>query len=115
MANEKNLIPNSERTPEQLREMTRKGGIASGVARREKGEQKRILARLLAETQTNTKGETATNEQIIILKTMSEAMKGNLKATKLIYELLGEMIQKQEVSFENVQKINLDVIGGDDE
>lgn len=29
-----NLIPNSERTPEELREMGRKGGIASGKARR---------------------------------------------------------------------------------
>ena len=32
--NEKNLIPNSERTPKELQEMTRKGGIKSGEARR---------------------------------------------------------------------------------
>lgn len=32
----KNLIPNSERSPEELREMGRKGGIASGKARRRK-------------------------------------------------------------------------------
>lgn len=31
-----NLIPNTERTPEELREMGRKGGIASGRARRRK-------------------------------------------------------------------------------
>lgn len=31
-----NLKPNSERTPSELRAMTRKGGIASGKARREK-------------------------------------------------------------------------------
>ena len=37
MANkEDNLIPNSERTPEELREMTTKGGIRSGEVRREK-------------------------------------------------------------------------------
>jgi len=36
MANEDNLIPNSKRTPEELREMARKGGIASGEARRRK-------------------------------------------------------------------------------
>lgn len=36
MANIQNLIPNSERTPEELREMTRKAGIASGEARRRK-------------------------------------------------------------------------------
>lgn len=36
MANEQNLIPNSQRTPEELREITRKGGIASGKARRQR-------------------------------------------------------------------------------
>ena len=36
MANEQNLIPNSMRTPSELREMTRKAGIASGEARRKK-------------------------------------------------------------------------------
>jgi hypothetical protein len=34
--NEKNLIPNSERTPSELREMAKNGGIASGKARRNK-------------------------------------------------------------------------------
>lgn len=43
MANEQNLIPNSERTPEELREITRKGGIASGVARRKKKTLKELL------------------------------------------------------------------------
>ena len=36
MGNEKNLIPNTERTPEELREITKKGGKASGEARRAK-------------------------------------------------------------------------------
>lgn len=36
MANDANLIPNSERTPSELREMTKKGGIASGKSRRRK-------------------------------------------------------------------------------
>ena len=40
MANEQNLIPNKNRTPEELREITRKGGIASGKARREKRDRK---------------------------------------------------------------------------
>lgn len=33
MPNEKNLIQNSDRTPEERREIARKGGIASGKAR----------------------------------------------------------------------------------
>lgn len=34
--NEQNLIPNSERSPEELQKMGRKGGIASGKARRKR-------------------------------------------------------------------------------
>lgn len=34
--NSNNLVPNNERSPEKLREMGRKGGIASGKARRKK-------------------------------------------------------------------------------
>lgn len=37
--NNSNLIPNSERSQEELREMGRKGGIASGKARRKKRQQ----------------------------------------------------------------------------
>lgn len=36
MANEENLILNHERTPSELREITKKGGIASGKSRRRK-------------------------------------------------------------------------------
>jgi len=36
MANHKNLIQNKDRTPDELRKITRKGGIASGKSRRHK-------------------------------------------------------------------------------
>ena len=36
VANQQNLIPNSERTPNQRREQAQKAGIASGEARRKK-------------------------------------------------------------------------------
>lgn len=45
--NEKNLIPNEERTPRERRENARKAGIASGQARREKKTIQKILADLL--------------------------------------------------------------------
>ena len=47
--NPSKLIPNSQRTPEELREQTRKGGIASGKARREKKIMSGIYADLLAD------------------------------------------------------------------
>ncbi len=37
------IKPNSERSPEELREMGRKGGIASGKARRKKRELLKLL------------------------------------------------------------------------
>ena len=45
--NDKNLIPNEERTPSERRENARKAGVASGKARREKKTIQKILADLL--------------------------------------------------------------------
>lgn len=52
--NEKNLVPNSERTTEELQEMGRKGGIRSGESRRRKARAEKdmkILAELLLESE----------------------------------------------------------------
>ena len=48
MPNEKNLIPNSERTPSELREMASKGGKKSGEVRRCKKSMKQVMEMLLA-------------------------------------------------------------------
>lgn len=48
--NNSNLMPNTERSPEELREMGRKGGIASGKARRRKRDLQK-LARMLLDKQ----------------------------------------------------------------
>lgn len=49
--NRNNLVPNTERSPEKLREMGRKGGIASGKARRQKAAIRK-LANMLIEQKT---------------------------------------------------------------
>ena len=49
--NNSNLIPNTERSPEELREMGRKGGIASGKARIRKRDLQK-LAKMLLDKQT---------------------------------------------------------------
>ena len=46
--NQDNLIPNSQRTPEELREITRKGGVASGKARRAKRDRHKRIQELFA-------------------------------------------------------------------
>lgn len=45
--NDSNLIPNTERSPEELREMGRKGGIASGKSRRRKRDLQKLAKMLL--------------------------------------------------------------------
>ena len=44
----KNLIPQSERTKDEQREIARMGGIASGKARREKQKTQQILADIVS-------------------------------------------------------------------
>lgn len=48
-----NLIPNSERSPDELREMGRRGGIKSGEARRKKRDQEKT-AQMLSQILMNS-------------------------------------------------------------
>lgn len=54
--NPQNLIPNSERSPEQLKAMTSKGGINSGIAKRER---KKLVERYQIMLDWWTKNEAA--------------------------------------------------------
>lgn len=108
MANEKNLIKNSERTPSELREITTKGGIASGKARRKKAEFKKALEIVLSSKVQNqqlaemleTMGYDNTNEMAIALMTVQKAMKGDLRAVELIErtsnQVAKDKLDKQE-------------------
>lgn len=90
MANEKNLIPISERSPSELREMTRKGGIASGQARRQKKTLSE-LAKMIAEnpaptaakkklTKMGISDEDTNNNACIVAAVYDKAIKGNMRA-----------------------------------
>ena len=108
MANEKNLIKNSDRTPSELREITTKGGIASGKARRKKAEFKKALEIVLSSKVQNqqlaemleTMGYDNTNEMAIALMTVQKAMKGDLRAVELIErtsnQVAKDKLDKQE-------------------
>lgn len=90
MANEKNLIPNSERTPSELREITKKGGIKSGEVRRQKKALSE-LAKMIAEnpapaaakkklTKMGISDEDANNNACIVAAVYDKAIKGNMRA-----------------------------------
>ena len=98
-----NLIPNSARTPQELEAMTRKGGIASGEARRRR-KSMREWAKAFAEMGTSARG--LQGEEIdtdyagaVVLEQFRKAIHdGDTTSAKLIAELLGEMVQKIEHS-----------------
>lgn len=72
-----NLIPNSQRTPEELREMTRKGGIRSGQVRRAKksfAEAARWALEMEASADINGQEEKISQYQAIILKLLEVSM-----------------------------------------
>ena len=93
--NEQNLIPNSERTPEQLREQTRKGGIASGKARRER---KTIASALRQVLDEQANGSGLTRMEAIVAKVVKRLYdEGNIKDVKTLTEILGENIIKVDM------------------
>ena len=109
MANEQNLIPNSQRTPEELREITRKGGIASGKARRQrktlaqigdmiggldiKSEKDREIMR-----KAGIDNEDMINDVGMLFRLNMKAQNGDTKAIELLSKLRGQF--KEQVSAE---------------
>lgn len=87
--NEGNLIPNSERTEEERREIARKGGIASGKARNRRKEQIDILKRLLEEPTKNGK----TYGENITLGLIRGAMQGKAENYKTIMDYIDDTTQ----------------------
>lgn len=96
--NEENLVSLADRTTEEQREIARKGGIASGKARKERKTMKEELLLLLSQGDTQEK---------ISLALLQEALNGNVKAYETIRDTVGEKpIDKQEVKQE-ITSINI--------
>ena len=79
--NEENLIPMNERSESEVRELARKGGIASGEARRRKKTLKEELIALL---------ETNDNNNKISLAILQKALNGDIQAFTTIRDTIGE-------------------------
>ncbi|MGN0970272.1 MAG: hypothetical protein ACI4OM_05880 [Evtepia sp.] len=109
MPNEKNLIPNSERTPEERREIATAGGKASGVSRRRKRSLKEAadLYLSLPVTDRRTWNKIARrgvdpddidNQMAMIIGLTIAATAGDAKAAKVIVDLLGEDAHSEEAA-----------------
>lgn len=91
----KNLKPVTERTKEEARAISSKGGKASGIARRKKADLKKAFETLLALDVTDSKikkqleemGMDGNNEALLAFATFQQAVKGNQKATENIIKL----------------------------
>ncbi|MFS9152668.1 KGG domain-containing protein [Streptococcus infantis] len=91
----KNLKPVTERTKDEARAISSKGGKASGVARRKKADIKKAFETLLSLDVTDSKikkqleemGMAGNNEALLAFATFQQAVKGNKKATENIIKL----------------------------
>ena len=86
MGNEKNLIPNSERTPEERREIARKGGKASGVSRSFRSAVKKRV-----------REHPELIEDIVETLITMAIDEHDLKAMELLVELAGESPRQMEI------------------
>lgn len=91
----KNLKPVTERTKDEARAISSKGGKASGIARRKKANLKKAFEILLSLDVTDSKikkqleemGMAGNNEALLAFATFQQAVKGNQKATENIIKL----------------------------
>lgn len=102
MANEENLILfTSEQSREEAQKNGRIGGVASGVARRRKKSLKEAADLFLSLPVSDTKQwnkiskqgvdpEDIDNQMAIIVGLFMRAAKGDSKAAKVLFDLLGE-------------------------
>lgn len=119
MANEQNLIKNSERTPSERRENAKKAGVASGKARRKKANLKKAFETILqadvaspnVKKQLEELGFESTNEMALAMVMMQKAMKGNVRAFEQISKLTTtdakDTLDKKEQK-ERIKRLELD-------
>ena len=84
------LIPLNKRTKREQKEIAKKGGIASGKARKEKADLKKQLLVFLENEATKDKnGEPLTGAELMVKVAVKEMIKGNPKYWELIRDTAG--------------------------
>lgn len=101
--NEKNLIPNTKRTPEERRENATKAGIASGKSRRQKKKLKQALEAIMSEKvpqsmdkvqnmlhEFGINEEESTFQIALAVMLVKKALDGNIRSAELIATIMGQ-------------------------
>ncbi len=113
MANEQNLIPFSERSESEAREEGRKGGVASGVARRRKRSLRAAADLYLSMPVTDNRTfnqlaidgvevEDIDNQMAMVAGLSRRANQGDAKAAKVLVDIIGKEddLEKDEKPYE---------------
>ena len=99
MNGQENLVPQSERTKEEQREIARKGGIASGKARREKKIFKEAIEKQLGQSIDS-----------MIESMIKQAKSGNVQAITFLRDTIGEKpTDKVEADVKSDVNINIEL------
>ena len=117
-----NLIDAAHRTEEELREMTRNGGIKSGEARRRKKTMREALEMLMYKTELNEQtkkmlkaegiSEEDFNHQMVITRSLiAKAESGDVQAYNAICGMIGEKpADKVEMSGGHSMELKIEYI-----
>lgn len=122
--NEKNLIPASERTPSERREIAQKAGRASGVARRRKRSMKEAADLYLSLPVSDKRRwnkiarkyvdpEDIDNQMAMIIGLTEAATAGDARAGKLIADLTGEGTPREDAEQDQLARA-AELLGGID-
>lgn len=111
--NDKNLVPNSERSPSELREMRKNGGKKSGETRRRKKALKSLMNDLLSSGIVNDDiynstvdmgfGADPTYGAAVVAAMVRQAALGDTKAFNAIVDLIGEGSSGERVKLQKKQ------------
>jgi hypothetical protein len=107
MPNEQNLIPMDQRSPKEARELGREGGRASGEARRRKKSLREAAELYLSLPVSDKRAwnklakdgvapEDVDNQMAIIAGLSIKAAKGDAKAAKVLFDLLGDQSKTED-------------------
>lgn len=122
--NEKNLIPNEQRTPSERRENARKAGIASGASRRRKRSMKEAADLYLSLPVSDKRrwnkiarkyvdADDIDNQMAMIIGLTEAATAGDARAGKLIADLIGEGTPKEDAEQDQLARA-AELLGGID-
>lgn len=108
---QENLIPMNARTKDEQREIATKGGIASGIVRKEKATMKETLRQMLEEVaDIEGNDNKLTYRQLATLGLIKGSIQGKADNYKTILEAIGELSNEIKVTPE----INISVVDNEE-